>query len=203
MDSISFQSDPEDQKATEASILWSDPNQKSINIAPDDAKARADKYSFALGDKSPGTDQIYNQVMSGREDDLRGLTAAQKSFDDQQTRLNLVREVASTAKQPLSKDQYDLISGLTNNQLANPDTVLESEYAKKVFSELYHTPEDPQNSVVARASVEDQSATDGMSSAFEDQLTKQEIVRSTIDDLNGSYQTKNKVEDFFTGMIPF
>lgn len=106
-------------------------------VGPAIAQHRAEKYTFAMSDdkENPGVDVMRGAIMNGQEGIERQRAATRKAIQNQTVRQQMIRDVI--AKNPkLSKEDFDLIQGLSDSAIENPDTVFEKEYAEKMAQRI-------------------------------------------------------------------
>lgn len=106
-------------------------------VGPAIAQHRAEKYAFAMSDdkENPGVDSLRGSIMNGQEGIERQRAATRKAIQNQTVRQQMIRDVI--AKNPkLSKEDFDLIQGLSDSAIENPDTVFEKEYAEKMAQRI-------------------------------------------------------------------
>lgn len=147
------------------------------------ATEQARKYEIALGDNSPGYSTLYNQLLAGQEDAVRRSAALNKSLDVRKVQQQLIQEY-SRAKggDPLSQADYDFISSLTYEQLVNPETILEKEYAREVTNKLYG------DSLVMRdAFQESPEVSDVLLDVTEQTIAKRELAQKELRKLDAEW----------------
>lgn len=176
------------------------------SISTEDAQVRAQKYDYTLGSNSPGPDTLSQTITSGNEPQLRNQMVLQKNMDDQRTKLQIIDSMTkSNNGQPLTGDQYDFIKNLTPDQIHNPDTIFESEYAKKVFSDMIHTNPDPQ-APINQAMADDSTKAASLLDIANENLAKNEVVRKKSDELKQKQVVQNPATNayqFLQDFIPF
>lgn len=175
----------------------------TTNVTPDQAEQRAEKYSFALGESSPGFDSIYQSIVAGRETHLKEHTATVAAQRNERIRSDIMNEVLLTKEgQPLTELEYNLIMGLSQDQLENPETILWEEYARKTASTLYGTSED---GVLQRAADQAPESANALLDAFEEITWKREATKGLIEDV-GREMSDHKFRtgvDFAETLLPF
>lgn len=146
------------------------------------ATTRAEKVDYVLGDKSPGVSMLQPQIANGREKDIRQQMVMDKGLQDNKRKLQIINNLTQTADGPLNKEQFDFVMGLSAEQLDNPDTILESELAKKVFSDLLFTDTD-QGSDFNQARAQQPEKTDALLDVAEQTYAKMEIAKKASEQL--------------------
>ncbi len=170
----------------------------TVNITPEAAQNRAEKHSYAVGGAIPA-DQLANQISNGEEGNYRQLNAEQKDVEDQSIRLDMM----SKAARSITPDEFPFLDAVAAATKSDPNTVIEREYAKKMFSDLYYTTEDgiytsarQQNSI--QASVLEDHA--------QELMVRNEVLRRTEEDLNLQKSQRSvlgAIGDFVETIIPF
>lgn len=120
-----------------------------VNLPTVDTDQRAAKAHFALGDKSPGLEELQSQFSSGGEGDFRVGMASERDIANNQQTLDTVRAVAQT-KGDLTTDDIDQTIKMLKTRPTDPKTVLENEYARK-FVQFATTVTPDTNQVFSRA----------------------------------------------------
>lgn len=142
------------------------------------AQVQSEKMAYAIGG---GQEEIYSRLVNGQEEGLRSKVAADKTLELQKEKGRWLSEIARLQEGPLSQDQFSFIQGLTQDQVVDPKTVFESEYAQKMFKDLFYTsPEE--DSLVDRASVENPVKTDTLHDIGTEIIAKQEIAKRRHDE---------------------
>lgn len=97
---------------------------------------RASKYDYALGDSSPGYDQIRYEIKAGEEWRGREMQVSIRKIQDEQFKIDLVREYINQAGDKANQGDIDLIMASTADELRSPETFYEKIYAKKFFADV-------------------------------------------------------------------
>ncbi len=196
-DSIPFDIRPEAQKIEVFPTNQGIPSQNN-------ATARSLKYHYALGEDSPGVDSLYNSIISGQEETIRNKQAMQQSLKDKQYQLERLNGYLANHAGPITEQALANFQTLTAPREPNPKIDMEKEFSSKLVDELYFG----DDSIVKQAGL-----TRPMSqfyNVFKDNLTKQELVRKTLEDTNKDYEKpyslarKNKSwwDDALETMVP-
>lgn len=115
-------------------------NETTNQIPPDTAQPRAEQYNYALGQKSPGLDSIYQSLTTGQEDRMRSTVATQQSLDS----INGAQKTAQTfldtnQDRPLNMDDVKFLHELSTSwqfpDQIDPKTVMESNFSDQILRE--------------------------------------------------------------------
>lgn len=158
-----------------------------------DAIDRAMKYHYTLGDKSPGPDVIYNQIISGQENNLRTAQALQKGSDDIQYQNKMLNQYIAGHTGPITDQAVENFRTLTAPVTPNPKVDMEKAFSEKLVNDLYFTP--TKNDLIQMAHAKDPEGTSGIYDAMKDITAHNEVVRKTIEDGNTNWKNQN----FFFG----
>lgn len=177
---------------------------KPVLLSEAAAGTRAEKYNYALGAKSPGADQLYQQIVAGQEDDFRQNVAIQEGLAVQETKLNMTQElIRSKNGAPLSQEEFDTIQGLSRDEMKDPNTILEKMYAERVMSDSFNTAE---NGPIVAARNENADETYRIMDTGEVIIRNTETIKKKMEDLDIKWadtSTMGKTWDFVEGFIPF
>jgi hypothetical protein len=193
--------DPEGVDISKGKISLLEP---TAPIPHEVADERSQKASFAQGEKSQGIDVLYNQLVNGHEDVLRQGMAAEKQGENQRIKSELLQSFAEQrafSGKPLSKDEYEFAAALTTDDLVNPETILEKEYARQVLKQGLGD-----STILKDAVAEDQAASDVLLDVAEQTIAKREIVQTEIDKTNSEWNDTSwfkSIWDFGETLIPF
>lgn len=106
------------------------------SIDPIVTGTRAEKYNFAMGNESPGKDQIAQVMQSGNERYLRQKLVSDQGIKAQRVKMLVAEDIVRGRGGELSKQEKDIISSLTAQEIEatidNPDSILEKLYAEKI-----------------------------------------------------------------------
>jgi hypothetical protein len=194
-------------------------NPQPSPLSSDQIATRTQKYDFAAADNSPGPDVIYNQLITGQEDQFRQRLANIQNAAAEQQRAQLLSRFAQVKQgQPATQFDSDFVDSLSNAQLANPDTNVEQLYASRILKTLYGT-DNPQdvnelarahNHLQAEAAREDQNVQQALNDTAQDTIAKRQIIQKAIEDAgteqeNGSFldRTRNISGSVASAIIPF
>lgn len=172
------------------------------NINDSAATSRAQKYHYILGDDSPGEDSLAHTILSGREGSLREYEATKKNIEDEQIRLGMIQRAGEQFGGTLNNEQFDYLHTLTSTQLRNPDSIFETEYAKKLFSDLHDTQED---TPIEQARAEEPAQAYFLEDFAQGKLANLEILRKQEEDLNLQKSQKSllgRIGDYVENLIP-
>ena len=130
---------------------------KTSALSPQVVETRAAKYDFALGEDSPGVDELFTRIQSGLEENDRQKYALEKQVKQHDIKMNIIKGIsdaaASTAR-PLTKEESQAIIDLSSTEIdafaQDPQTFFEKEFAKKVVSTMAAMGEEgPVNGAIA------------------------------------------------------
>jgi hypothetical protein len=168
------------------------------------AQERTQKAELAMGKTSPGAEQIYNTILAGNEQELRNTLSIDRSLELEELRQKMLSEFAdykTSEGKPLTEDDYNFIQSLTYNELANPDTILEKEYARHVVGKTLGD-----TSVVSDALQEAPEISQTLLDIAEQTIAKREIVQTAIDRQNTDWEDTSwfsSIWDFGETLLPF
>jgi hypothetical protein len=148
----------------------------SPRVPQDIAQSRAARYSFALGDQSPGSQQIYQQIVSGRENLFRNAVAQQQDIQTAQQRNEILSQFISARSklnEPLTSGDLNFVSGLSSKDFADPNTTLEQLYANRVLNSMSNQPGQD-------ARLNSYAASENASNAIDDVARDTVTIRSDI-----------------------
>jgi hypothetical protein len=153
---------------------------------PDEKTAtkRAIKAHFASGADSPGPEQLLNEIMSGNEDQLRQRLVIAKDTSLRQTKMDIIKNVAASKAQKgeqLTEGDVNFIAGMSQDQISNPKTILESEYSRQYFNQQA-TLRNGKN-VLTDGDAKDPDNTHLEMDVATNIKTRQEVVKTGIEDL--------------------
>ena len=186
---------------TTGSISINNPAVQPNPLPEEVVKQRAEKYSFALGDKSPGVDQITLDISNGVEDVFRQQAAVQKEIELQNTKQKLLQEFASQQDTPLTPEDIAFFTKLSERELVDPQTVLENAYARKFATSVA-----ARGDVVEQAKREDPEAVDQTFDVVESIISKKEIAQKHLEELEQQWENAgivSNVLDYAKTFIPF
>jgi hypothetical protein len=172
-------------------------------LPQDTIQNRTDKYTFAKGDQSQPPDQVYQQIQAGNEANVRAYFSNQKDLGNEAVRTQMIQQFAQAkGNDPMTEGEYNFFAGLTYKQLSNPDTIMESEYAKRAISELYGK----QDGVQQQAYEEAPDAAHAIQDISEQAIAKREYLQRQLEDLNTEYQNTGwptYISDVVGQVLPF
>lgn len=176
----------------------------TTNITSDAATVRAEKYDYALGEKSPGATALNQQILTGGEDALRSGLAATKDAEIKSTQLAVLGDLV---KGPVTNDAVELADSLTFGVNSSPGTVVEKAYADKLTSDLFFTPKRTDDLAIIDMSFGvDPEKTNILLDIARDNIAWAEVVQKEMEDLGirkeamGPY---NRFGEIIENYIPF
>lgn len=147
------------------------------------ASEQSQKHHIALGETSPGEDVIYNSILAGNEASLRRSAALKEDVRNLSIRESLIRDFSNRrGGGPLSELETDFVSSLSAEQLANPNTILESKYAERVLNEIY-----ADSSVLQDSLKEEPAATNVLLDVAEQTVAKREVVQRELSKVQSAW----------------
>lgn len=164
------------------------------------ANVRAQRYDFAMGEVSPGEEAIFNDLMTGGEDNTRARASVEERMQLNQRRQKLIQNyLTNLPNGEITADKinqlYEMDKGEVDEAYANPSTFYERKFAKK--SAEIRTAE-----YLDELGGEDRGVKDALNRASGDILTKQGIARKLFED--GETAMKDRTwGDVFTSFVPF
>ncbi len=175
------------------------------------ATDRAIKYHYALGDKSPGVDSVYNSIISGRENEIRQQHSIDQAVEDQKYRAKALEDYLSTHKGPVTQEQLNAFQQLTKPDEPSPETGLEKKFSAKITADLYTR---PGNIIEQTLDAHPQSApiVSQYWNVLQDSVAKDEVIRKKLEDTEEGYKghfwkgagvTQSRSNDILETMIPF
>lgn len=192
--------DPAEQASDTITVPSLIPEQVTFNPSAESLERRAQKANFALGPDSPGIDQLRATYLSpDGETAVRTQVSVQEQIRNQRVRQQLLGQMLEQETKTgvkLAPEDIDYILGLGQEQLQNPQTVLEKLYARRLVNALTTmSASNWQNALNESLSV-DAEKTYNVMDAVQDIATKQEIANSLLQ------QTDDKLKNqSWTGYI--
>jgi len=171
---------------------------------------RAAKYDFALGDKSPGVDELRNRIMMGLEESDRTRYALEKQVEQHDIKLGLIKQIsdaASDSLRPLTAEEGQAILDLSSTDIQSlqqdPKTFFEKEFAKKVVSTMSSMGEDGplQGAIVEIGDDKVNTSLDIM----ENQIAAREAYQKLAEEAETDLQGQSWIgwgADFAKGFVP-
>lgn len=159
-----------------------------VTGTPEQLERRATKAHFAMGEDSPGLDNIRNDFWEGHENRLREYAASRENIRRQAERGSMVRETFVQAQQeqrPLSFEDEELIKTLTTPVATNPNTVLEEQYGKKFTEAMIAV--NPQDTYFGESYLQNDEGTHAILDAAQFAISKQELARNTQERIHKQY----------------
>jgi hypothetical protein len=173
------------------------PEQPSLPRAV--AEKRAQKYDLAMGDDSPGPDQITEKLLTGQDQAMRDIMATRKLLQQREMKAQMLDEVAQTGGEvtPLVLDLvYNL--DLEKAQI-DRETAIEEAYARKAL----------QGSLLGGfnfTAAEDEGALHTALDAAEESLTRKESFQRIHEEFQSKYENQSWLKwggEFLGANVPF
>jgi hypothetical protein len=115
-------------------VSLSNPVQAPISLPDNVAQIRAVKTQQGIGQHlNKTTEDIKAEIQAGREDSLRQIAASNLNVEKTKAKLQEITRLSTLKGGPLDENEYARVMDPfnPNNQPVNPDSVTETEYAKK------------------------------------------------------------------------
>lgn len=165
---------------------------------------RAEKYHFALGDNSPGKEQIDYLLRSGYEPALRDTTVQKMSLLKEEQKLDFVNQyVANRGQGNVTPDEVNFLLSLGKDVVLNPNTILEDEYAKKVMNTVNSLRSDTN---FVDADHQNPAVTHGIYDWGEDNISRLESLKKLREDLDARRNQNSagmRFMDYVAASVPF
>lgn len=162
------------------------------------AENRAQKVHYALGEQSPGSDPIKNQLVAGQEPMIRKQIAANEDYVAAGIKTDMVRALAQSQGGAVSPELADLVYGLTTEELKNdPATVLEKKFADKYINDI--------SSVIPFETWNNNPAVEKNDAVGRDQATFHQFALNQFQDLQNELDQSSFLYQgwtFAVGMLP-
>ena len=126
-----------------------DPFDQPIDLSPDVesiykdtkyAELKAEKFDFALGEDSPGFENLRAQLELGEDRHLREAMAAKVSLEREQTKVQAIREQLAKDTPLTPEEVQDVFFTSKVNTQADPATVLEELYGDRYVNTVANLP---------------------------------------------------------------
>lgn len=165
------------------------------DLSTDTATNRADRYNYAAGDNSPGQDVIFNQIVSGTEDNLRKYVASKNDIEVEKTRQSMLTHLMQNSKGPLDQRDVSFIRDLTVSQISDPNTNLEDLYSKRLLKDTYgseagYSGPKPRN-LRSDAYSQDENVSNALDDVFQQTVAIRQVAQKLYEDLGTQFQDEN------------
>jgi hypothetical protein len=153
------------------------------------ATSRTKRVDVAMAGTSPGPDQIKSDLLNGKEPEIRKLFAAQKDTELRELKIDIVKTFAAEkAKRGESIDDEDIrfVQELSREQVHNPDTIFETEYARQYFNNLVQLRKG--NHVVSAALSENPEAATQEIEVASSIKARMEVVKTGLENLRDRWE---------------
>ena len=177
-DQISFEPEPE-VEASEGEISFTPSTEEfkddDIPSSVEDIDARAEKAEIAEkgfdGRTVLGQQENADAILSGFEGAVRSRLLTKANQQERERKMEFIRKTAVDMNTSLSPFAIQEFLGFTPDELTNPKTIRESQFAKEMIATL-----DGQASIA-----EDALAHDAMLTSFEGIIRKKEFLQTTLE----------------------
>jgi hypothetical protein len=170
---------------------------------PDIADQRAQKLDLALGEQSPGAEQLSLDIQVGLEDSHRETLAIHESTMKHAERLSLLQDYIQQKGAPSTADERELFLSLTEADLQeDPKDIVEKVYARTALSGTLHGAANP---TFDFGLTQDPEKTHGMMDSSEAALMFKEGAQRILEDQEARVQDQSWLGygwDFAKSMIP-
>lgn len=111
---------------------------QDLKTIPDAAiPVRAAKYSFAMGEHSPGINVIVAQLAAGQDDMLRDNQVKQNALDFQRNKIGMLNDLIKNSPDGVNPDTAGFALGITQADYnENPSNVMETTFARKYMATI-------------------------------------------------------------------
>lgn len=169
------------------------------------ATQRATKASFGLaGQYSVDPNSLAVQISQGNERRMREQAAREQNLNFRKAKHQMIREEMAKRDGDMSFQEVQFYLGLSEEHVANPDTIFESEYAEK-FLQTALTINDEGNALREALDEDPEKAMEVMDQAGW-VLKRKEIAQTILEDLEEEYKNSGmvrKIEDTVEMFVPF
>lgn len=164
-----------------------------LPILPQAAENRANKFSIALPNSSVNKETALNLLLQNREKELRDNASAeldfQKTVDTNQTIQDIISKQSKEG--PISLPQQLMIRDLVNRKAANPNTVIEENYAEQFTKKLKQTAADNPNGALAEAFKGLPNYTEAVMKSGTDLKAKFERIQTLTEEAHAALQSQS------------
>jgi hypothetical protein len=160
----------------------------SPTVDPTVAARRAGKVKFGLSLDKP-YEEIMQGIIAGKENEYRQQAAADRYFQIQNLKHNLIVQAAKDKGGSLNSMDLDFINNRVNSMTVDPQTIFEKNYADEYMKYLDLTQPKPDNptmswvdSVVGRATQDQPKQTEETMQLGKTLLARNQIVTTMLED---------------------
>lgn len=201
--SIVFQDEPTAPRDDQI-VFAEDSTQVRSGVSKELATQKASKVHFALGDRSPGMEQLTHMFENGTEGTLRTTLATQENSQADKIRNDLIREKAA-AGVPVNQQDLLAVSGLAQwVPKTSPDTILEQKYGDAVVNAAQNLGTGVKNPI-GLGFRENPERTANQTEIGAKLLARQEIFKSVLHDVEGMVKGQSwggYAVDFAKSLVP-
>jgi hypothetical protein len=180
--------DPEPTLPTEKPYFSDDNAPAPVGV--DLLKARAAKFHLGMGENSPGLETLQNNMQTGREHLDRYRAASDEVLKVEALKLNIMEGMAQSQEGPVTPEQQEFVLGLSKQNIVNPDTIVERQYARKSLPGALLAGD---SRVMDKGLNEAPDATDEGMSIGEDVIARTEVFRKINEETNATYDAANPI----------
>ncbi len=166
---------------------------------------RAAKYHFGLGADSPGIEQISAFQNTGHIEELRRIQANLEAMRLRDEKLAVLQEyIRQRGEGEVDLEEAQMIMSLTEQEMADPTTILERRYAQQVVNQT--TVGTEENATFTAALEEDPDGTLDVLALAQDAIANKEVAQRVVEELEAERSQRgvvNQAWDFAEQLIPF
>jgi hypothetical protein len=159
-------------------------------VGADLLKARAAKFHLGMGDSSPGVEVLQNNMQTGREHLDRYKAASDEAVKLEALKLQIMEGMAKDQEGPVTPEQQEFILGLSKQNVINPDTIVERQYARKSVPGALLAGD---SRVMDKGLNEAPEATDEAMDIGEDLVARTEVFRKINEETQATYAAANPI----------
>lgn len=168
------------------------------------AALKAEKFNFALGEDSPGFENLQSMLELGEDESFRQGIADKTTMEKQQAKIEAIRERTKDIDRPLTEDEVnDLFFMSKVDTSTDPSTVLEELYGSKYVKTVSDLPN--AGKAIKDGIKESPDQTLDALDFIAEEVAKQEIVHDLNKDLSQRYEEKSTlgvVWDYAETFVP-
>ncbi len=113
-----------------------DPGEGDLPLTDISAQKRADRYNYALGDKSPGRENLLKDLYAGNEKLIREKAASDEAADWDAQRNQIIYEIARKNGGAVTPEALEILRSMTKLDFKNdPKTIFEKKFADRFMND--------------------------------------------------------------------
>jgi hypothetical protein len=200
LDPISFVPSDADE-APEISFI---PTQTQPVPTHKTATVRAAKADYALGEKSPGYDPLFQQMIEGREYNARQHAAFTEGLQWQAERNQIIEGIAKKQGGAVGKEDLEVLMSMSRLDFQqDPKTIFEKKFAEKYGSDHVASTMAETNNVYSKISGRRLTTIQDSNTRL---LWEAQVFNTILEDENDNYKkvgTMSSVGDHLMQLVPF